>query len=509
MRNLVICCDGTWNTPEQMDQGVPVPTNVVRLYNCLADRTPEGLEQLRYYHPGVGTDGGWVQRLKEGGIGEGLARNIQSAYRWLASNWKPGDRVYLFGFSRGAYTVRSLAGMISACGLLDPAGLEEAAVWKRVATAFLQGYRKRKSRTDWAAGWAFHQVAPGDTDIPLELVGVWDTVGALGIPDDMALLNLFDDRDQYTFHDTRLGQRIRHARHAIALDERRETFAPTLWDNANDGQRVIQLWFPGVHSDVGGGYAETGLSDGALAWMLAEARTLGLAFRETMVKQVRPDHLGVLHDSASGVFAHLRTRPRSFPALDGTADPLLHESVIQRRQDPPIAQAPYRPSSRLAAGEERRITVYANEHWNDAGLFLEAGQALRLRATGEWLDRRIACGPAGTSDGRFQVAELAHLGGTLLGSLESVFKRITKNQQADLIASKRVEKQPWMALIGVILPSPAGDGRPDPRSAEWVVIKDGVDWTPAASGYFYAFANDAWHFYGNNRGSVDLSITRI
>lgn len=89
MRNLIVCCDGTWNTPEQMDQGVPVPTNVVRLYNSLAPRSPDGTIQLHYYHPGVGTEGGWFQKLKEGGIGDGLARNIQSAYRWLAGNWQP------------------------------------------------------------------------------------------------------------------------------------------------------------------------------------------------------------------------------------------------------------------------------------------------------------------------------------------------------------------------------------------------------------------------------------
>jgi hypothetical protein len=508
MRNLVICCDGTWNTPEQMDQGVPVPTNVVRLFNCVSDRTAQGVQQVRYYHPGVGTDGGWVQRLKEGGIGEGLGRNVQSAYRWLADNWQPGDRIFLFGFSRGAYTVRSLAGMLGACGLLDPKGLDEATIWKRVSAAFLQGYRKRRATGDWGAGWAFHESEAGNRSIPIELVGVWDTVGALGIPDDMALLNLFDDRSQYTFHDTRLGQGIRHARHAIALDERRETFAPTLWDNANDGNRVIQLWFPGVHSDVGGGYPETGLSDGALAWMIDQAGALGLAFRDSMVKQIRPDHLGVLHDSTSGVFAHLRTRPRPIPALDGHADGLLHESAVRRRADPPISQAPYRAGTRLGVGERSTVVVYANEHWNDTGLYLEAGVPLQLRASGEWLDRKIACGPGGTSDGKFQVAELAHLGGALLGKLEGMFKSITRNQQADFLASKRVEKQPWMALIGAVLPAPAADGTPDTSAIELVVIKEGVDWTPARSGYFYAFVNDAWHFYGNNRGSVSLTIAR-
>ena len=508
MRDLIVCCDGTWNTPEQMDQGVPVPTNVVRLYNSLAERTSTGREQLRYYHPGVGTEGGWVQRLKEGGIGDGLARNIQSAYRWLAGNWQPGDRIFLFGFSRGAYTVRSLAGMLGTCGLADLRGCEEGVLWKRVETVFTQGYRKGRPAADWGKEWVFHEPVPGDRRIPIELVGVWDTVGALGIPDDMALLNVFDDRNQYTFHDTRLGASIRHARHAIALDERRETFEPTLWEDANDGDRVIQLWFPGVHSDVGGGYAETGLSDGALSWMIEQARTLGLEFRPGMLKQIHPDPRGVLHDSATGVFSHLRSRPRSIPDLNGSADSLLHASVIDRREDPPISQAPYRPSRRLDAGQSIELTVWANERWNASELFLEAGVPLELTASGQWLDRKVACGPAGTSDGKFQVAELAHLGGALLGKLEGMFKSLSKNRQADFIATRRVEKQPWMCLLGMLLPAPDALGQAVGKEPELVVIKEGVRWTPSVSGYLYTFANDAWHFYGNNRGSVRLRITR-
>jgi uncharacterized protein (DUF2235 family) len=113
MTNLVVCCDGTWNTPAEMDHGLPAPTNVVKLYNALV----KGDAQPAYYHPGVGTGRHWWDRLIDGGTGEGLDRNIKSAYRWLAEHYQPEDRIFLFGFSRGAYTVRSLANLLMLCGV--------------------------------------------------------------------------------------------------------------------------------------------------------------------------------------------------------------------------------------------------------------------------------------------------------------------------------------------------------------------------------------------------------
>lgn len=118
MRNLIVCCDGTWNTPEQREGGVPVPTNVVRLYNALAETDANGNAHLRYYHPGVGTEGSLLDRAVGGGMGVGLDQNIKSAYRWVCDYFQDGDRLFLFGFSRGAYTVRSLAGLLSHCGIL-------------------------------------------------------------------------------------------------------------------------------------------------------------------------------------------------------------------------------------------------------------------------------------------------------------------------------------------------------------------------------------------------------
>lgn len=525
MRNLVVCCDGTWNTADQEDKGVPVPTNVVKMYHAVdvTDKT-----QLSYYHPGVGTDGGVFSKVLGGGAGKGLSRNIKSAYRWICDNYAEGDRLFLFGFSRGAYTVRSLAGFLSKCGILDLNNLDDKDAWARIATAYQDGYRKPKA--DWAGKWNF-KVAAAHTKI--HFIGVWDTVGALGIPDDMALLNLLDDADDHNFHDTHLGDNVTIARHALALDEKREAFTPTLWDFAGyqnrppvnaisgeDGQEceipaVQQSWFPGVHSDVGGGYPETGLSDGALQWMMEEAAKAGLKFLPGVTAQVKPDHHGVLHDSASGAFKLMPTLPRNVPPLDVPAD--IHTSAQQRHAEVNLAQGQYRPTQRLAnVGDVYEIDIFAAQPWNETGLYLDAGCEYRLEAGGQWKDSEIVCGPEGSdNDGKFQIGEIAQMMGTAIGKLEGWFKSVTKNDRADFKVTKREEKLSWFALVGMV----ANGGNLDDRKViphDTFLIGKGVQIggsdpsavTLKGAGYLYAFANDAWLFYGNNRGSVRLKVTR-
>ena len=508
MRNLVVCCDGTWNTPDQEDQGVPTPTNVVRLYNALAEKNIQNKDQLKYYHPGVGTEGNWWERLAGGGVGFGLGKNIMSGYRWLGANYNPGDRIFLFGFSRGAYTVRSLAGMISACGLLDLSGLSDENVWKRVEKAFKKGYRSRADQSGWADGWNFHSAGTQGQDVPIFFLGVWDTVGALGIPNDLAIINLLDDVKKFAFHDTRLNDKILNARHAVAIDEMRASFSPTLWTGVENRPNVKQIWFPGAHSDVGGGYLHIGLSDGALKWMMDEAKVLGLGFHEGMYKQLKPDCRDVLHDSQTGLFKHLRTQPRSTPLLAEEQNSAVHTSALERQSNPPICQAPYRPTKTLNMGETKQLFIYAALPWNYTGIYLEAGVEYEFRAKGQWVDRTIKCGPKGTRDSRFQPAELGHLAGALLGKIEEIFKKLAKNEQADFRGTKREEKLPWFALVGVIANggNPLADGTPAPH--EIIPIKDGCKHTPQKAGYLYCFANDAWNFYGNNRGNVMLEITR-
>lgn len=507
MTNLVISCDGTWNTADQEQGGIPTPTNVVRLHNCIAERNANGVAQKKYYHTGVGTEPGLVNRALGGGIGLGLDRNIQSAYSWLCRNYQAGDAIYLFGFSRGAYTARSLGGLTTRCGLLDLSGLSDDEAWKRIETVFHNGYRTRQeTRDDWLKkGWKFHQSAPGSHDIGIHLIGVWDTVGALGIPDHLGVLNLLDDPDKYKFHDTALSRLVAHARHAIALDEMRGAFQATLWTKVEPGRDVKQVWFPGVHCDVGGGYVETGLSDGALKWMIDEAAALGLGFNDKLTGQIRPDCRALLHNSLDGLFKHLPTQPRSAPLLH-KASVRLHASLVERRESPPIAQSPYLDSRGLEAGESVTVPVFAINPWNATGLYLDAGVTYRFKAEGQWLDCKTPSGPDGLEDGKFEPSDVALVLGDIFGQAEGLFKRFTGNTATDFWGTKRHQDLKWFQLVGVIA---NGAGEDDEMGPDEVIsIGKGCDYKPKRSGYLYAYANDAWSFYGNNRGSVQLTVTR-
>lgn len=517
MRNLVVCADGTWNTPEQKEHDIPVPTNVVKIFNSIAKTDAAGSEQPKYYHPGVGTDGTWWEKLAGGSVGVGLGKNIRSAYKWLCANYRPGDRIFLFGFSRGAYTVRSLAGMIGYCGLLDLSDLDDDALWSRIEVAYEKGYRKRKKREEWAKGWHFH---PEETlmcengkkrkYIPIHFLGVWDTVGALGIPNNFAILNLLNSIKKYAFHDTALGCNMLHACHAVAIDEKRASFSPTLWSNTQKRKRVKQIWFPGVHANVGGGYIDTGLSDIALKWMIDEAKKAGLAFRKEMLEQIHPDTLGILYDSMEGVFKHLRAAPRSVPPIvEKSSGKLVHPSALQRQKTPPIEEPHYHETLSLKKGQSIERTIYAMEPWNDTGIYLQAGKVYRFEASGQWMDRNIKCGPEGADDGKFYMEELFHVAGTIWGKVEELYKTFTKNEAVDFIGSRRQEKIPWFALVGSIANggNPKKDGTPAPH--ETFEIGKKCKHKAKKSGYFFAYANDAWNFYGNNRGSVTLKITQI
>ncbi|HEY0947614.1 MAG TPA: DUF2235 domain-containing protein, partial [Opitutaceae bacterium] len=468
------------------------------------------------------TEGSKLERLGGGAYGLGISRNIMGGYRWLADHYEPGDQIFLFGFSRGAYTARSLGGLIGCCGLPDLTGFTAAQAWARVEEAYNKIYRVPPGERP-PVTWPVIPPAAGEPKIPIQFIGVWDTVGALGVPDDLALLNLLDDPAKWSFHDTQLGDNVRFARHAVAIDEMRASFTPTFWTDKqdrvlNDGVRVKQLWFPGVHSDVGGGYAQCGLSDIALQWMIDEARQAGLAFEDSFYVQIKPKWQGLLHDSLTGTFKALRTRPRTRPLLTANS-PDYHPSAHQRDQAPPITQCPYhRTTVALGVGETSEpVEIYARNHWNETGLFLEDGATYEFAATGEWLDKSIACGPDGTDDGKFHIGEVVHLAGTLLGKLEAGVRRASGNTEADFVATRRSEDFPWFALVGAIAndgPQQGKNPNPDgsPYAHQTFLIGAGptrLTLKPTEAGYLYAFANDAWHFYENNRGSVTLTVKRI
>lgn len=498
MKNIAICCDGTWNTPDNDDQGMLSPTNVVQIYNAIAKIDANGVKQHTYYHPGVGTDGSRWDKVIGGGTGAGLDKNIKSAYRELCDYYQPGDRIFLFGFSRGAYTARSVGGLVARAGLLDLSGLNEQQIWERIDRVFSNGYRLKNENPDvWQQlGWKFKHSDDGK-QIGIWFLGVWDTVGALGIPDSLGLLNLIDNLHDYTFHDTELNPLIIHARHAVALDELRASFQPTLWTKSHSD--VKQMWFAGVHCDVGGGYHDNGLSQITLEWMLKEAKACGLDFNPAFEAQIRPDYQGMLHDSYKGVFALFPTQPRSAPPILGDS---THASVNDRFKKPPIRQSPYREINELPA----TLDIFSIQPWNATGVWLQAGTTYTFTASGEWMDSSIKCGPSGTNDGNFQLGEIAHIAGSILGKIEEGFKKLTSNHAADFRFTRRQENMPWFSLVGAIANGGGANAKGHIEPHETFLIGDGCQYTPQKSGYLYAFANDAWNCYENNRGRIKLHI---
>ena len=272
-RHLIVCTDGTWNQPDQRDRDRIVPSNVVKMARAIAGKTRKGIPQLVYYDTGVGT-GGWWDRIKGGAFGIGLSDNIKQAYTALGQEFRPGDKLFLFGFSRGAYTARSLAGLIGLCGIPDRGKHDLAEATEHAFKIYRLKKRHSEAREHgkkFSHTKGFRQKTLY-TDV--HFVGVWDTVGALGIPG-----GLF--RSRHNFHDVTLGSHITHAYHALATDERRRPFTPTLWlgKNVSRDQKVEQVWFPGVHTNIGGGYVDAGLSDRAFLWMCLKAREAGLGFK--------------------------------------------------------------------------------------------------------------------------------------------------------------------------------------------------------------------------------------
>lgn len=299
-KKIVICCDGTWNKPDQR-----APTNVPRIAEAVRPTDAEGRQQLAYYHAGVGTNG-W-DRLIGGAFGFGLSRNVRDAYRFVVENFTPGDELFFFGFSRGAYTVRSVVGFIRNCGILRPEFAD------KIGEAYAL-YRNRKDRTRPAAVQAQRFREAYSQEAPIRFLGVWDTVGSLGIPlSGFRLINLFNR--QFQFHDTELSRNVKAAFQALAIDERRRPFRPAIWrkHEAADDQQVEQMWFSGVHSDVGGGLPERELADIAMAWMVERARACGLVLD---LDAVAPDPFGELHDSMSFLYRLLGPYVRRLNATD-------------------------------------------------------------------------------------------------------------------------------------------------------------------------------------------------
>jgi uncharacterized protein (DUF2235 family) len=330
-KRIVLCFDGTWNSPDNHHpEESQVETNPRRFFESVqefpATQAADGWGQIKWYDEGVGTK--WYDKTIGGAFGTGLDINILQGYKFLAGNYEVGDAVFVLGFSRGAYTARSFVGMIRNCGLIRRNVLN-------FQLSIAYGiYRTRDDGVDSTTAKLFRNMF--STEIKIKFVGVWDTVGALGIP-----LEALNDVNLafYQFHDTQLSSIVENAYHAVAADEHRQHYDVCLWSpKERPSQTLEQRWFVGAHSDVGGGYPDRRLSDISLRWMQEKAQALGLKLDQNRVPQsLENNYLGKRTDSylefLKGIYA--QRHPRHFRAIGQATfgNELIDESVRNRLRD--------------------------------------------------------------------------------------------------------------------------------------------------------------------------------
>ncbi|WP_419939869.1 phospholipase effector Tle1 domain-containing protein [Candidatus Palauibacter sp.] len=419
-KNIVICSDGTWNSAYKR-RG----TNVFKLYEALdhTGRPGSGEEQIAFYDDGVGTQKLRLLRILGGAFGLGLARNVRQLYTSLARVYEPGDRIYLFGFSRGAFTVRTLADMICRCGIVDVKGggsgdgvpLTGRALRERVRRAY-KTYRS-SYREVWTRNvdkWIRAGLPQTHEPATIQMVGVWDTVDAVGLPfrDQAEILNLMF---RFKFPDTFLPSNVDYGYQALAIDEERTTFEPILWNERINGppkprgakQVVTQVWFAGAHANVGGGRPKQGMSLVSLFWMMEKAESLGVRFSKSTrrgIETARNVH-DELYDSRSGIAALYRYRPRNIRAMcEDRAQVRIHESAVERIRSATDGYAPAtvpagRTVSRTGKGQAAevdltpvagRLATANRNFWNKARSL--PADLVRRWQVPLWLSRFIRAG---------------------------------------------------------------------------------------------------------------------
>jgi uncharacterized protein (DUF2235 family) len=301
-KRLIVCCDGTWNTAGQRS-----PTNVSRIHDAIAPLAADGTEQRVFYHDGVGTNR-W-ERIRGGAFGFGLSRNVCDAYRILVGNYEDGDELFFVGFSRGAFTARSTVGFVRNAGIL------RRDQEHRIDDAF-ELYRTDDG-PDSPDAVAFRKAYAVSDQTPIRFIGVWDTVGALGVPNIGFPGTNFLNR-RWAFHDTKLSSKVRSASQALAIDEARRPFEPTLWEHQPHAvnQDLEQVWFVGGHCDVGGGYPDRDLADITLYWMTNRARACGLEFKHGAAPLDPNLSMGPDHDSRTGLYRLLPPSDRTLGVKD-------------------------------------------------------------------------------------------------------------------------------------------------------------------------------------------------
>jgi uncharacterized protein (DUF2235 family) len=320
LKRLVFCFDGTWNK-----LSAEWPPNVVLVAEMVKPIASDGTPQIVYYDEGIGT--AKDERFTGGAFGKGMMVNIREAYRFLLFNYEPGDHIFAFGFSRGAFTARSFVGFIRHAGILDVDNAKEIeraielykGVFKGDGDDALEALEFRAKHcsqvcvSEWDRKWRIENYSAGNWEnseiLQIKYVGVWDTVAALGCPKFVPGATFINRK--FGYHDAKLTSKVQAARHAVAIDERRVLFEPVLWNNVRDlnakhGSSIYesrppyqQKWFPGVHGAVGGGGPIRGLSDATLTWILSGAKRQGLQIRggpQSRAFQINPDPFAPLRN---------------------------------------------------------------------------------------------------------------------------------------------------------------------------------------------------------------------
>ncbi|WEK03806.1 MAG: DUF2235 domain-containing protein [Candidatus Devosia phytovorans] len=379
MKRLAIFCDGTWNR-----MAADEPTNVLLAAQAVLSTGAKKVPQVVHYNEGVGTSfvvNEWVETRLAGAFGWSLFDKVADAYRFLIFNYEPGDEIFIFGFSRGAFTARSLGGLLRKCGIIPRASgrdikkafdfyqLKAVAPDDDQAQQFRMTYSPQTLAKDEDRAWRVaHGADPAQVAatplLDIRYIGVWDTVEALGLPKHLHLSNLTGRIGAYEFHDARLSSTVHSARHAVATDEMRRSFEPTLWDNlpllnGATGKLYEQMWFPGNHGSVGGGGSIRGLSDNALLWILEGAQKQGLAFDPALITlaQGRIDNAAPLSNvtkEAGPLDWIYRKAPRPAPA---PGDVLAPATIARMQTDDAYRPEPLKawwPGQPITIGNRRR-----------------------------------------------------------------------------------------------------------------------------------------------------------
>jgi uncharacterized protein (DUF2235 family) len=363
-KRLILCEDGTWlNSGSGSLQGsLFIPSNVTRISRCIKPISADGIPQVVYYHAGVGSGGGFTNKLA-GIDGGGLGEIIREGYTYLATNYLPGDEIFVFGFSRGAFSARSIVGLIDQIGLLTKEGLPYLAeIFRDVQHKHDPNYnpkypdlpfKDKPSASDPEYNQELQRRNLTRLDIPVKVVGVWDTVGALGVPKIGLLTRLglqSTTMKEYSFYDTALGNCIEYAFQALSLDERRFSFQPAVWEKLEGNQTTLrQVWFPGAHSNIGGGYDDQQIATISLAWMVAQCENFidfdidyvldqwddCEEYYQKHKEKVRPWSFGFIYDGMLSYYAlggtSVRT-PGRYTVIDPTNGRATDEPLMDTRE---------------------------------------------------------------------------------------------------------------------------------------------------------------------------------